>query len=509
MKLQTKISLGLLPLIILSFYLLSLWSIKTATSGIRESSFDHLEASLETFYANELVKPQSILKENNLDQFESFRSDYQEKAIKTLSEKNVSEEGMHVVIVSKSAEVIYCSEDRAVNELRVIIFPQIQKTIASSGSFLRGHIDDKGYEHEIYVSRYFEPWDFVVFFVKSDRIAHDSINQLRIATFSVAGLCALGSFLLIFILFRQFLHSPIKKLTEASRSIAKQKTVKSISVYSTDELGELARSMEEMSSDISTYQQSLLDMQDSLEHKVRERTEDLNNTNEQLVHENERRKQVEKKLKANEQKYLQMFLDNKAIKLLIEPSSGDIVEANDAACDFYQYSKDKLLSLNITDINMLPANKIQEEMENAKEQRRSYFIFPHKISTGETKDVEVYSGPINVDGNTLLFSIIHDVSERKKLEEQLRQATKMQAVGTLAGGIAHEFNNLLGVIMGCADMARDEVQQDSFAKTQLDKVMKASYRVKDLVKQILTFSRQSQQQLISANLCLHVKESVE
>ena len=99
--------------------------------------------------------------------------------------------------------------------------------------------------------------------------------------------------------------------------------------------------------------------------------------------------------------------------------------------------------------------------------------------------------------------------EKDRLQAQIQQAVKMQAVGTLAGGIAHEFNNLLGVIMGCAEMARDEVPADSFAKNQLDKVMKASFRVKDLVKQILTFSRQAQQKQIVANLCPLVKESVK
>ncbi len=113
-------------------------------------------------------------------------------------------------------------------------------------------------------------------------------------------------------------------------------------------------------------------------------------------------------------------------------------------------------------------------------------------------------------------TMIMDISARKaaeheksRLESQIRQALKMQAVGSLAGGIAHEFNNMLGVIMGCADMARGEVPQDSFAKVQLERILTASYRVKDLVKQLLTFSRQAQQQRIPANLCLLVKESVK
>lgn len=115
-----------------------------------------------------------------------------------------------------------------------------------------------------------------------------------------------------------------------------------------------------------------------------------------------------------------------------------------------------------------------------------------------------------------LRGTIQDITERKIAEKEkeellikLQQANKMQAVGTLAGGIAHEFNNLLGIIMGSADMASNEVAQESFVKAQLDNVIKASFRARDLVRQILTFSRQSQRQQISSKICRLVKESVE
>ncbi len=118
---------------------------------------------------------------------------------------------------------------------------------------------------------------------------------------------------------------------------------------------------------------------------------------------------------------------------------------------------------------------------------------------------------INVIAERLGHTIERKLAEKErlKLEEKLRQAIKMQAVGTLAGGIAHEFNNLLGVIIGCADMARDEVPPDSFARTQLDKVLTASDKVKILVTQILSFSHQTQQKKVAVNLGSQVKESLK
>jgi len=96
-----------------------------------------------------------------------------------------------------------------------------------------------------------------------------------------------------------------------------------------------------------------------------------------------------------------------------------------------------------------------------------------------------------------LLGITRDITERKKaaeekkrLEMQLAQAQKLESIGTLAGGIAHDFNNILSAIIGFSELARDELPPDNHTRDKIDEVLKASDRAKDLVKQILTFSRQ-------------------
>jgi PAS domain S-box-containing protein len=107
------------------------------------------------------------------------------------------------------------------------------------------------------------------------------------------------------------------------------------------------------------------------------------------------------------------------------------------------------------------------------------------------------------------FIIYEDVTEQKRLESQLRQAQKMEAIGTLAGGIAHDFNNILSAIIGYTEILILELSPDSPANKRTEAVLNAALRAKDLVKQILAFSRQSAQERLPLQALPLVKESVK
>ena len=126
-----------------------------------------------------------------------------------------------------------------------------------------------------------------------------------------------------------------------------------------------------------------------------------------------------KNLNEKEKRYRQTFESNQAIKLIIDPQNGDIVEANDAACNYYGYSRKVLSSLKITDINVMPPDKVKEEMNCAKAMDKQAFNFQHKLASGEIRDVEVFSGPVEYDQHKLLYSIIHDVTDQKLAMEAL------------------------------------------------------------------------------------------
>ena len=210
------------------------------------------------------------------------------------------------------------------------------------------------------------------------------------------------------------------------------------------------------------------------------------------------RKQVEKDLRESEEQYRSLFKNNHSVMLLIDPETANIVDANPAALSFYGWSYEALTRKKMFDINTLKEEQVFGEMEKAKMEKRKHFYFRHCLASGEIRDVEVYSGPIKVHGKELLYSIVHDITARKKaekekasLEAQLLHARKMESIGTLSGGIAHDFNNLLGIILGNAEMAMDDVPELHPAKLNLNEIRTASLRARDVVKQLLSFGRKT------------------
>ncbi len=133
-------------------------------------------------------------------------------------------------------------------------------------------------------------------------------------------------------------------------------------------------------------------------------------------------KRTEQVIRDSEQRYRQMFENNRAVQLLVDPQSGAIIDANVAACEFYGYSLDEIRAIRIWDINVLTAAAVQEEMSSAASQKRSYFVFRHRRAGGDIRDVEVHSGPIDMGGRRLLYSIIHDITDRRRAERAVQES---------------------------------------------------------------------------------------
>ena len=164
--------------------------------------------------------------------------------------------------------------------------------------------------------------------------------------------------------------------------------------------------------------------------------------------------------------------------------------------------------------------RLQASVREAIRQRRSYQL-EHRIRRLDgTERIVHEQAEIVLDPGTgqpvKLVGTVQDITDRKEteaertqLEAQLRQAQKLEAIGTLAGGIAHDFNNILGAIIGYTELAKEDTRDKAEALDSLDNVLQASARAKELVKQILAFSRQTKQERKPTALQLVVKEALQ
>lgn len=136
------------------------------------------------------------------------------------------------------------------------------------------------------------------------------------------------------------------------------------------------------------------------------------------------RKQHEQFMQEMEDSYRQIFRGSPAVRLIIDPDTGNILDANQAAMDYYGYTLDEFQSLTIFRINMAPIEKIKGYMVKVSREYGKAISFRHKLKDGSLRDVEVYSGPVKLRGRVLLHSIIIDVTAQKRAEADLRESNE-------------------------------------------------------------------------------------
>lgn len=334
------------------------------------------------------------------------------------------------------------------------------------------------------------------------------------------------------------------------------------------------------------------------------------------------RKLAEISLKESEEKYRSLFKDHAAVKILQDAETGQIVDANPSAVEFYGWSLEELLSMNMSQICLLTQEDLEENRKAAAEKRINRFEVRHRLADGSIRDVAVFLGMITSGEQTLIHSIIYDITESKKSErerrrlaqaieqspeaviitdlagiiqyvnpaftvisgysreeslgktpvflksgkhdkasydriwqtlrsgrsweghlinkrkngelyteeisispvkdpdgtmvgyvavnrditedlareEQLRQSQKMEAVGQLAGGVAHDFNNMLQVILGFSQILLDKCDPQTQDYQNIDQIRQAAVRATGLTRQLLTFSHKQPINIMQVNL---------
>lgn len=213
------------------------------------------------------------------------------------------------------------------------------------------------------------------------------------------------------------------------------------------------------------------------------------------LHDLSEQREVENRLRQSKDEWERTF-DAISDLITIQDFDMRIIRANKAAEDFFGVERGGLAGKYCHEVFRGQDSPCQGcPMLAAPGQTGDY---PPIISHENLqKTFHVSSSPLyTADGKVeYLVHIARDVTAQKQLEEELFQVHKMEAIGTLAGGIAHDFNNILGVIVGFSEFVRDDLAEDNPSREDMDQVLQAAYRARDLVKQILSFSRKSEHQL--------------
>ncbi|TDE48487.1 PAS domain S-box protein [Flavobacterium sp. GT3P67] len=187
------------------------------------------------------------------------------------------------------------------------------------------------------------------------------------------------------------------------------------------------------------------------------------------------RKKVDLALKERSQLYFAMFEKNQTPQLLIDPMSGNIIDVNSAAAQFYGYSLEEFKRMTLSDISTFPSEQILEEMKKFTITGPSYFQFIHKLASGKTCDIEMYTSPLSISGQALLISTINDISKRKLEEERLVQLNnKLKEVNVLKSQfistVSHEFRTPLAGILSSVQLL--QIYNDTLGKEKKEKLFK-------------------------------------
>jgi signal transduction histidine kinase/HAMP domain-containing protein len=328
----------------------------------------------------------------------------------------------------------------------------------------------------------------------------------------------------LFVSLNRWVNKPLAKLMAVIQRNRRNgtDTVQLAELNSKDEIGELAATFNQMIQEMNDSRQKIKKYALGLEKTVQDRTADLEKINRELQHDMEARKKVEEALRENKAMLAKAqeiaglgswSWDLKSGQVLLSDEMYRIFEFNPVNVQTVLYKE--FLSF------VKPPDKawIISAFETAIENKQPIEV---ELKTVPIKDQEK---TVHVSGEVIcnsagkpfrLIGAVQDVTqarlaeeEQKRLQTQLQQIQKMEAIGTLAGGIAHDFNNILTAIFGFTELAVHDAEQGSELYENLQEILSSSMRAKNLVQQILTFSRQKDQKLKPTNLKLVLNDALK
>ena len=195
--------------------------------------------------------------------------------------------------------------------------------------------------------------------------------------------------------------------------------------------------------------------------------------------------------------------------ILLFKNDGTILDANDRACALFRAERDTLREGDLAALQGIDAELLGQRVERASlESEASSSQWHLQRADGSAWNAEIEFIATIIAGETGVVAVVRDVSERQQLEEQLRQAQKMEAMGTLAGGIAHDFNNILTAISGHAELAGMTISAKTAERRSIDGILSACRQATGLTRSLLTFSRRSTPHRSAVDLVQVVRDTL-
>ena len=201
---------------------------------------------------------------------------------------------------------------------------------------------------------------------------------------------------------------------------------------------------------------------------------------------------AEEALRHSEEKFSKTFRATPLPITISVAGDGRYMDINEAFSEIMGYDREEVIGRTAFDLKIWADFDDRKRMieQLAITGRVDSFETYFMTKKGEKRTVLISAEIIKLDGADCVIAITNDITETRTLEEQFRQAQKMEAVGRLAGGVAHDFNNILGVIIGYSDLSREQMQPGSLVLKHIDQIKKAAVRASALTGQLLAFSRQ-------------------
>lgn len=226
----------------------------------------------------------------------------------------------------------------------------------------------------------------------------------------------------------------------------------------------------------------------------------FNQMTDQLNRELKERRRAEETLRDSEKRF-RALVENATDGFFLISTDGRILGVNQQACVSLGHTREELVRLFIFDIDP----DLTPEDFNSLTRRLKYgeavnITAHHRKKNGSSFPVEIRIGKFETGGTDYLLALARDITEREMLESQLKQAQKMEAIGRLSGGVAHDFNNMLTTILGYAQMLQMDLPESDPMRETIDSIYAAGIRAADLTRQLLAFSRKQVMEMTVVNL---------